>query len=203
MLTSLLGTMLLGLVFLLAPSCAHADEERAPYTHVVAGDNGRCYAKSIPKSTTDPLVQQAGLTRVFRVREDNDMLVDEYDWYAPEIFIKCAGIGSGMDSIQIALVRRGPWHRGHSASPDHLALGFYIGGQLRKTWSSADIIAGAPDADAAISISKSHYRVLDTIPGFIWLAPDVGADSGRWAFEAVTVDGRHLLFDPATGELLE
>lgn len=200
-------TGLFAVMLLVAATYARADEEAAPYTHVVSGDDGRCFAKSIPKTTTGPLALQAGLTRVYRVRDDNDMLVDEYDWYAPEIYVRCSGVGSGMDSIHIALVRRGPAHRGAAVSDDHLALAFYIGRELRKSWSTADIAATAQNADAAIRVSKSHYRVFDTIPGFEWLPADALPDSapgeGRWVFAAVTVDGRRLLFDPATGDLVQ
>lgn len=181
---------------------ARADKEKAPHTHVVSGDDGRCYAKSVPKTTDTTLGLQAGLTRTFRVRPDNDMLVDEYDWYAPEIYVKCSGVGAGMDSIRIALVRRGPWHRGAQLSDDHLALAFYVGGEERKTWSTAAIVATGADPDAAVSRSKSHYRVFSAIPGFTWREDAQAKGGGLWVFEAVTVDGRTLVFNPATGELI-
>jgi hypothetical protein len=73
-----------------------------------------------------------------------------------------------------------------------MALAFYYGGRLVREYSTLDI-AGTPDS---VEASESHYRVIDRVEGYRW------KENNFYTFEVVGADGRQLVFDPTTGEIL-
>jgi hypothetical protein len=85
----------------------------------------------------------------------------------------------------------GPWARGQRASADHLAIAFHAGGRLVQRYSTLDI-AGSPER---VSASVSHYTVIREVEGFVSIG------TGEPVFRLVTVDGRRLTFDPASGAM--
>jgi hypothetical protein len=171
---------------MLIASSAKADEEAGNLPHVQSDTYGRCYAKSLPDETYG----EAGETRIYQVGRDADLLLDQYDWFAQQIFLQCNMTRDGDAGASI--VRLGPWPRGQAAADDQLAIAFYFKGKLLRSYSTLDI-AGAPDNVAA---SVSHYQVIAEVPGYRWI------DSNSYAFDIVTIDGRTLSFDPVTGNAL-
>jgi hypothetical protein len=163
---------------------AGADDEAANRAHVAAGAYGQCYAKSVPGDHYG----DRGITRVYRVTFGEDELAALYPWFSGQIHLRCNMSRNG--DMGIALVRFGPWARGHQASGDHLAFAFHFKGRELARYSTLDI-AGEPDN---VEMSSSHYQVIRRIVGFRWIA---GND---YAFEVETVDGRLLSFDPLSGE---
>ena len=101
-----------------------------------------------------------------------------------------------------------PWHRGHNPRPDHLAIAFYRGGKLLKSYSTLDI-AGAEKAQDIglskyqnVSVSVSHYTVFESGPTMIRVTTSEGSSfKDEWLISAKTVDGRQLIFDISTGDL--
>ena len=189
---------------LMIASPALADDEASNVAHVAAGPYGRCYAKSIPAHIYDPEDQprQQGVTRVYRVGDPEDVLVHVYDWFSQRLFVRC---GPGDD---ITVVRAGPWHRGHDAEADHLALAFYRGGKLVKSYSTLDIAGGEEATDGGISryknvsASVSHYTVFASGPERIKITSSDGpVYTESWHIVATTVDDRSLTFDMKTGEV--
>jgi hypothetical protein len=110
---------------------------------------------------------------------------------AKELYLQChTQLPGGRSATSV--VQLGPWARGQKASRDDLALAFYAGGALLRRYSTLDI-AGSPDR---VSASVSHYRVIARVDGYV-------PNGSRSAFAIVTEDGRRLLFDPATGDLVQ
>ena len=127
------------------PKAARADQEASNAPHVSAGPYGRCYAKSVPKDVYDQDdARQVGYTRVYRVEGGDDALLDTYAWYSQTLFVLC-NVGPQRET---ALARLGPWQRGQEPRADHLAIAFYLGGRLAKSYSTLDI-AGPASASGA------------------------------------------------------
>ncbi len=102
----------------------------------------------------------------------------------------------------------GPWHRGHDADADHLAIAFYRGGKLIRSYSTLEIAGGEEAADGGTSRYKnvfatvSHYTVFQSGPEMIKVTTVDGAVySETWSIQATTTDGRVLTFDMASGEV--
>lgn len=164
-----------------------ADQERTNTPHVTASQYGNCYAKGVPAT---PLGSQ-GKTTVFLVEMGADKELYSFAWFAQRIYIECwvanAEAGTGP-----AVVRLGPWSRGHLATRQDLAIAFYWDGRLAKRYSTLDL-AGEPEN---VSSSVSHYQVIREVEGF------KRRDDNRYSFVVRTVDDRILEFDAATGDLL-
>lgn len=180
------------------PDPALADQEASNRPLIQTDKWGRCYAKSVPKHVYDPRDEprQQGATRTYLVTAGNDALVDEYDWHSGQLFVACRFSGKsrlapdGTLLPEVFVVRMGPWSRGHEPRADHLALGFYAGGETLKTYSTLDIAGGRE-----VQPSVSHYAVFKWSP-----APRLN-DHGT-QFAILTQDGRKLTFSVETGELL-
>jgi hypothetical protein len=171
-----------------ASSVARADDEAPNVPYVRADAYGRCYAKLVPLKLYD---SSAGTTRVFAVGKDKDTLLHTYSWFSKEIYLQC-NLVDAKGRSGLSLVRMGAWPGGSKASAATLCLAFYFGGKLLKQYSTLDI-AGSVDN---VSRSVSHYQIVKKVLGYRWRS------SSSYAFEIVTVDGRTLAFDPATGERL-
>ncbi len=179
---------LIALVWLALGQGAAADQEASNVAHVAAGPYGRCYAKSVPRHLYDPEGEprQQGRTEVYRVADGADSLVLSFDWFAQQLFLTCLP--------EVRIVRVGPWHRGHEARDDHLALAFYRGAELVRSYSTLEIAGGE------VSASVSHYSVFREGPALTRVVRHEDAVfSEEWVVTATTVDGRALTFDPATG----
>ena len=170
---------------LVAALPVHGDQEVWNSAHVVGGDYGRCYAKSVPSES----YRGKGVTRVFRVSDSEDALVQSYNWFSQQIHIAC-NLSNGLTPTGISVVRFGPWARGHRASADQLAIAFYFKGGTLKEYSTLDIAGCAEN----VSASVSHYTVIEEVIGYRWLG------GNRASFDVKTTDGKTLSFDPATGE---
>ena len=192
--------VLLTLIFLAMP--ASADQEASNVPHVASGSYGRCYAKSIPAHIYDPRdqVRQQGVTRIYQVGLEEDTLIEEYKWFGQKIYLDC--VGNSTPTI----VRLGPWHRGHDASEDHLALAFYRGGQLVKKYSTLDISGGELNTEPSfskyknVSASVSHYTVFKEYPKLVTITHQDGSNFHQeQVIKAVTIDNRELIFNLSTG----
>lgn len=171
------------LAFLLLP-ILHADQEASNVAHVQASQYGRCYAKSIPSERYG----NSGTTTVFRVVEQADEIVHQFNWYAPQLRLAC-NVSDAKSPVGVSIVQFGPWHRGNGAAEDHLALAFYFKGKKVAEYSTLDL-AGTPDN---VSASVSHYTVIAEILGYEFQA------GNQVVFRIRTEDDRTLAFDPATG----
>lgn len=182
--------ILIALAWLAIAGGAKADQEASNVAHVAAGPYGRCYAKSVPLHIYDPdgAPRQQGRTEVYRVADGADELVVSHDWFAQTLFLTCLP--------EVRIVRIGPWHRGHEARADHLALAFYRGAELLRSYSTLDI------AGETVSASVSHYTVFSKEPELLKIVSNEGVVfSEEWVVTATTVDGRTLVFDLTTGAL--
>ena len=166
----------------------YGDQEAGNTPHVRASEYGRCYAKSVPHESYG----SEGVTQIFRVGEDKDVLLHVYPWFSQSIHLVC-NVSDSKTPVGVSVVRFGPWARGRQAREDHLAVGFYFKGTKVKEYSTLRI-AGTPDN---VSASVSHYTVIDEVIGFRWLR------ANEYAFDVRTTDGRTLSFDPVTGEVRE
>ena len=159
---------------------ARADEEGGNSIYVQSGEYGSCYAKSIPAESYGP----KGTTRVYLVRDKDDLLEQTYDWYAPQIALRSTSKG-------IAVIRLGSWPRGRAASAEELAIAFYLNGKLLHSYSTLDI-AGKPEN---VSQSVSHYTVIKKAIGFRWIKENT------WVYDIQTNDDRVISFNIDTGEI--
>jgi hypothetical protein len=174
------------LILLLAPITALPDQPRPNAPIVAAGDDGTCYAKSIPSD----VIGQQGRTTIYRVGPTEDEAVASYDWYSLQIHLDCNPRGAGYTSTTV--VRMGPWALGRRANADDLALAFYAKGTLLKQYSTLDI-AGNP---RNVSASVSHYWVFSSVEGFQW-------NGNKQEFVATRSDGSRVRFSSETGERIE
>lgn len=178
---------LAGCVFFLATGLGTADEEASNIPHVTANQYGRCYAKSVPSSAYG----SEGTTKVFAVQRGDDLLLHTFPWYSAWLYLEC-NVGRPNEQVAVSLVRFGPWARGHKASQNDLAMAFYYAGKLVKSYSTLDIAGSPHNVEASIS----HYTVIAHVNGYRW------RESNFYTFEASTHDGRLLVFDPTTGNLI-
>ncbi len=199
----LIRLLLFSITLVSSASVALADQEAGNVANVSAGPYGRCYAKSIPDHDVDPQsgLRQQGRTDVLRVSRGQDELVESYDWFSGRIFVLCHPIGN-------TIIRLGSWHRGHDPQADHLAIAFYQGGNLIKSYSTLDISgpekaqSGSFSAYENVSASVSHYTIFSEAPKLVkTVSVDGVVFTERWVVTATTVDGRVLVFDPGTGEI--
>ena len=196
---------LVACVALIAPTGPSiADQEASNVAHVASGTYGRCYAKSVPAHVFDPdgEPRQQGRTSLYRVTDGEDVLIHEYEWFSQTLFVRCG------PADHIIVVRLGPWHRGHDPKEDHLAIAFYRGGTLVRSYSTLEI-AGGEEADDGgfsryrnVSASVSHYTVFAKQPEFVReTVADGTVFRERWYVLGETVDGRRLRFDIETGRI--
>jgi hypothetical protein len=195
--------LLIALAGLVFSDPASADQEASNYPHVVASPSGRCYAKSVPRHLYDPQDEprQQGRTDIYQVADAEDVLVGHYDWFSQVLFVRCQ---PGREAV---VVRVGPWQRGHDPRADHLAIAFYQGGRLIRSYSTLEVAGDQRAEEGAfskyrnVSASVSHYNVFALWPEWAKITENVGATfTDDWVIKATTVDGRALVFDGATGE---
>jgi hypothetical protein len=171
---------------------SRADTESLNWIFVAASTtdgttwHGDRYAKCIPAESSGT----NGVTRIYRVGKDQDVLEHTYNWYTTQIYLSGA-------SEKTSVVRFGRWNSGHEASTNDLALAFYYDGRLLKSYSTLDI-AGTP---GNVSTSISHYEWSGAIRGYGYVkSPSL--DYLIYGFILKTRDGRTLCFDVKTGELI-
>jgi len=181
-------------VLLLSAWRLDADSVSGNWPFIVAAEatdgttaHGGYYAKCIPTGTFG----SNGVTRVYRVEKEQDVLEHTYDWYSAHVYISGA-------NRKVSIVRFGPWSEGSRASSTHLALALYYDGKLLKSYSTLDIAGKPENVDASIS----HYRWYKRIIGYGRYAPPPSAKM-IYGFGIETLDGRRLCFDVTTGELLK
>ena len=168
--------------FLLPVGLALADSEIPNSPIVASGDDGSCYAKSVPASIDG----SKGFTRVYRVKAGEDELVTEYPWYALRLRLAC------VDSNPV-LIRIGPWPRGVGPSDEDLGIAFYRGGRMIRSHSTLDIAGNPPK----FTSSASHYNVLSYEFRF-------ETDPSGWAyyFVAGLAQGGEVAFDAFSGHMV-
>jgi len=176
--------VILGL--LIVQCAARADDEASNRAYVTASRWGAYYAKSIPHESYGT----KGVTRVYRVTEDVDVLEYEINRYFPSLHVE----GPGFQGPYV--VGCGPWPRGDRASAEHLAFAVYKQGKLIKEFSTLDL-AGRPDS---VAQSVSHYRVIRNKAGIVQKERE---SRTFYVFRFTTVDGRELEIDLDTGTLTQ
>lgn len=180
-------------VLLLSAWRLDADSQSGNWPFVVAATtdgtttHGGYYAKCVPTE----MFGTNGVTRVYRVEKEQDVLVHTYDWYSANVYV------SGADR-KVSIVRFGPWSPGQRASHNDLALALYYDGQILKSYSTLDI-AGQPEN---VRLSVSHYGWYKRRLGYGHYALPPSAKT-IYAFGIETLDGRNLCFNVTTGELLK
>lgn len=175
------GSRLFLTVLLMAAVPAVADQEASNMPVVRSSEYGRVYARSIPFGSYGT----EGVTSVYSVGVEEDILIGEYDWYADEIYLG----GSG----DATLVRFGPWHRGSEPREEDFALGIYRDGSAVAEYSTLDLY----ELGSGAVPSVSHYRIFDDKPGFSWL------DGHDYVFQVLGVSGIVFTFDLDTGEVID
>ncbi|NNC36417.1 MAG: hypothetical protein EX271_08140 [Acidimicrobiales bacterium] len=187
-----------------SPHPAFADQEASNTVHVAAAPYGRCYAKSVPARVfdRDDEPRQLGQTNIYRVGEEDDVLIETYDWFAQSVFLHCPGASNPL------IVRLGHWQRGQDPKSDHLAIAFYKNGQTVKSYSTLDIAGGELTETPSfsrfknVSASVSHYTVFKTPPALVKIVKNEGTRfAEEWVVTATTIDGRELVFDLKTGDI--
>ncbi len=185
---NLSGRAGLGVLILAGLTILQADQEAGNVAHVVASSYGRCYARSVPSAPYG----DSGKTTVFQVTQEGDIELESYPWFSQRIYLEC-NVSDNKTPTGLSIIRMGSWARGHLASKDQLAIGFYFNGYTLREHSTLDI-AGSPEN---VSQSVSHYTVIEKVEGYQRL------DGNQYSFSVVTTDGRSLRFDAATGKILD
>ncbi len=176
-------TLITIIFILLITPYSLADQEAGNRTYVQSSDYGQFYVKSVPKEQYG----LAGTTRVYQVQNTDDILLYTYDWYSPEIYVYGFTAGPTVYIIQF-----GPWHRGHQANSEDLAIALYKNDQLLKNYSTLDI-AGE---ETNVSASVSHYTIFKKKLGFRrpW--------GNQIIFDVELHNGNMLSFNTDTGGII-
>lgn len=163
------------------PSMAFKADANQPY--VATSDDGRCYAKSIPRAVSGDV----GVTRIYAVENSADRLLETHEWYSRRLFLSCDFRAPGTDDI--FLVRMLWPLRGERASADKLAMAIYRNGNVVKEYSALDI-AGTPGNVRKLG---GAYDLFDASPEF----------KMSWGiFRARRADGLVLDFNTITGAMV-
>lgn len=179
--------IVLGFCFMVAVHC-HANVDSPNFMFVTPSRTdgttwqGDRYAKCIP----DALAGTNGITKIYRVGKEQDVLEATYHWYSMQTYLSGA-------SEKTSVVRLGPSNRGQYASTNSLALEFYYDGRLLKTYSTLDMV-GRGDV-----IYENWYK---SIGGYGYIVPG-SSNYLVYGFTLKTQDGRTLCFDVKTGELVK
>ena len=172
--------LLATIVFLLTSArFVCADSEAGNRVYVKSSEHGSLYAKSVP----DDMHGSVGQTLIYRVDNNDDVLVYTFDWYSPEIYL----LSNGM-----SLVRLGSWPRGHESNKEDLAIAFYKDGKLLKEYSTWDISNLGYKAQRSVS----HYTLFAERLGYRWMV------SNDYAFDIKMHDSTILSFNITNGKIL-
>lgn len=176
--------LILALLFVLSfEIISRADQEDSNRTYVTTSKHGQYYAKSIPYERYG----LKGITKVYQVSKNEDILIQTYDWYSPQIYLE------GFTGTQeIYVIQMGPWHRGRKASAEHHAMAFYKNDRLLKKYSTLDIASTTNYIDTSVS----HYTIFSKILGFR------RPYGNQLVFDVETHGGRIHSFDTETGTLI-
>ncbi len=120
-------TMLTSLLLAACPVWASRPVPNFPY--VQSMQMGVFYARCIPEEAEGT----KGTTKIYRVRKDQDELVDSYDWYAKK------GLVLAWSPIvgKVAVMALGG---APNAAPDkQTELSFYLGGKFLNSYTSQDL----------------------------------------------------------------
>lgn len=161
------------------------DDVASNVPHVVASEDGACYARSVPDSL---YYSQAGHTMVYGVNAIRDQVLADFRWYSRRIFLHCS-VADARGGTALSVVRLGPTHRGRLARAQDLGIAFYRDDRLLKSYSTLDL-AQRP---ARVRTGRSHYSVIDTVLGYRHM------QGNQFTFDFRVVDGRVLRIDAATG----
>ncbi len=147
------------LVGVLSP--ALASKKRVDnFAYVQSGLGGRFYVRCVPDSPRG----ESGSTVVYRVRSDEDEIVDRYDWYSRD------GVVLGWSPIvgKVAILRKGG-----QSSPDHSKqheFSFHLGGEHLKTYTTEDMVkmgANIPSkkGDGGDKRAEIEFSGCNQVPG--------------------------------------
>ena len=166
------------------PCLAHVDSPNFMFVTPSTTDGTTCHGDRYAKCIPSELVGTNGITKIYRVGKDQDVLEATYNWYSMQTYLSGA-------SEKTSVVRVGPSNRGRYATTNSLALAFYYDGRLLKTYSTLDIV-GRNDVVYDYWCESIGY-------GYI-----ISASSKYliYGFTLKAHDGRTLCFDVKTGELV-
>lgn len=174
----LVQVVTLGSLLLAAwPTWASKAVSNQPY--VQSGPSGVFYARCIPAEAAGT----KGSTKIYRVRKEQDEVVDNYDWFVMNGVVLAWSPIAG----KVAVMALGGEPK---AVPDkHAELSFYLGGKLLNTYTTNDLKAwGAnvwPRGD-----HRARFKVLgqEQIPG-----------TNEYVF-SIEIEGKKFDFDILTGK---
>jgi hypothetical protein len=151
-------------------------------TYVQSGPGGAFYARCIPTAQEG----SAGRTKIYRVEEAEDELLETYDLYPSAVVIGWSPIAGKVALMAVVQERAENWKQQEE-------LRFLIGGKLLKSYTSADLVAmGADEQMSSERGQRAAYRVGDCeqVPG-----------TNDYDFIVEIKGGVRLRFDILTGTL--
>jgi hypothetical protein len=168
----------------LAGSASASSKARGPFPYVQSGPDGVFYARCVPAQGG----KGPGSTKIFRVRAEQDELLDSYDWYAQ------AGVVLGWSPIEgkVAVMRVHREER-EAAKPaaGQAEVSFYLGGKLLKSYTSRELVElGAEEPMTRQGYEGANYKVVgcEQVPG-----------TNRYLFVIEGKGKRRISFDIVTG----
>jgi hypothetical protein len=161
----------------------------SPY--VQSAMHGVFYVKSVPTENEGT----AGVTKVYRVRNEADELVDTYDWYAPQH--RQPGVTLGWSPIagKIAVMR--VHNERADLKDDRLELSFYLGGKLLKAYTAKDLIAMGAGPDKETSKHDLRESLNFTVTGY-----QQKPSTNDYFFVLTLPEDKPVRFDILTGEVV-
>ena len=165
------------LFFLTLPISLYSDREIEMPSFITASDH---YVFAVAKPSE-------GVTKVYRVKDDQFKHLGTFDWIADEVFIKEV-------LSDVFLVRMNLYHEGTEARSEHVCLEFYTNGILTQTYSTLEIAGFEHGIRIAVERSPNLYSVVKNVVGFI----SMGA--GKFSFQVVNCYDVNLIFELSSGK---
>lgn len=166
--------------FMFAAAFAHADQLPEICPKATTSSVGTAVFIMVPKLEGGYFKPDKSGGTMYLVDGDGSLtkLWNVSGWYSHAVFLTNDGD---------YLVRIGPWNSGAHPSKEDLALSFYKGGRLLRSYSTAELIR-APNA---VRVTTSHYEWRSEEPPYI----------GMGEFWLTTIEGRFFVFDLESGAI--
>lgn len=178
------------LAFLLVTSFGHATSTyNFQMTEKAYSENGYFRAKSVPTPNLYNRSNGEAKTYVYllgsAIKDYKDKLLDEYDWYSPEIYLH------GLNELEYVLVRVGIRK---FYNDEKVVIGFYKNGMILNEYGFEDLKEYGVLIKNKRTITP-EFKLFNKVIGIL-------CDQGPCVFKVVMANNDELLFNLQDGKLV-
>lgn len=182
-------------LILLSLSNVYARDRMANFSYVISDETGRFYARCMPAKVSG----SKGITKIFRVERDEDVLIDTYNWFNEErLMLK----GNSRGEIAVMRLWQGIESEEAKESDKQVEFGFYINGRFLKSYSTKDILELGNDPSNPNQNLLVFGRGRNPNVNYEVLKPECGWLNYNDCFFVIKFpNGKKIRFDVNTGEV--